>query len=162
MATAHDVACLILERSGQMSTWKLQKLLYYSQAWHLAWDEEPLFPNRIEAWANGPVVRDIYDVHRGSFTIAPPWPEGSSDKLTDTERESVLAVLEAYGHLSGHQLSVLTHSEDPWQEARGPLSATARSSAEITPQAMHDFYAALDADVEAKPVGEAMTLVDGA
>jgi hypothetical protein len=37
-------------------------------------DEEPLFPNPIEAWANGPVVRDLPVQHRGRFTID-GWPE---------------------------------------------------------------------------------------
>ena len=70
MATVHDVAAAILEREGPMTAMKLQKLVYYCQAWHLVWDEEPLFPERIEAWANGPVVHALYDKHRGSFTVS--------------------------------------------------------------------------------------------
>jgi hypothetical protein len=30
-----------------MSAYKLQKLVYYSQAWHLVWADEPLFAARI-------------------------------------------------------------------------------------------------------------------
>src|SRR4051794_38902830 len=112
MATAHDVAAYILREQGSMSTWKLQKLLYYGQAWHLVWDEEPLFDNRIEAWANGPVVKDVYKRHRGAFTIS-DWPDGDLNALTETERETVDIVLNGYGHLSGRALSHLTHSEEP-------------------------------------------------
>jgi len=67
MASAHDVARYILERAGQMSAMKLQKLVYYSQAWHLVWRSRPLFPETVEAWAKGPVVRELYNVHRGYF-----------------------------------------------------------------------------------------------
>jgi len=31
----------------------------------LVWDEKPLFRAQIEAWANGPVVRSLYDVGGG-------------------------------------------------------------------------------------------------
>jgi len=51
MATAHDVAAYILDKCGSMSAMKLQKLVYYSQAWHLVWDDAPLFEERVEAWA---------------------------------------------------------------------------------------------------------------
>ena len=59
MSNVHDVAAMILNEQGAMTAMKLQKLVYYCQAWHLVWDEECLFPERIEAWANGPVVRAI-------------------------------------------------------------------------------------------------------
>ena len=57
-ATAHDVAAFILREYGRpMSTMKLQKLGYYAQAWHLAWEGVPLFDDNIEAWANGARLR---------------------------------------------------------------------------------------------------------
>ena len=36
-----DVAAYILQKTGSMTTMKLQKLVYYSQAWSLVWDEKP-------------------------------------------------------------------------------------------------------------------------
>ncbi len=39
---------------------KLQKLLFYAHAWHLAYDRGPLFENDFEAWPWGPVVRNVY------------------------------------------------------------------------------------------------------
>lgn len=50
MATVFDVAKYILDRCSEMSTWKLQKLCYYSQAWHLAWTEKSIFGEDFEAW----------------------------------------------------------------------------------------------------------------
>lgn len=153
MATVHDVAAYILSRSGEMSAMKLQKLVYYSQAWHLVWADEPLFPERIEAWANGPVVRDLYDAHRGMFSVA-EWPRGNPDGLTPSERETIDVVLDNYGNLDGRQLSHLTHGENPWAHARRGLPPTARSSVEITPEAMQMYYSTLDTAEGAVPVDE--------
>jgi uncharacterized phage-associated protein len=82
MTTAHDVAAYILERCGPMPVMKLHKLLYYCQAWSLVWDERPLFPERIEAWANGPVVPEIYEYHRGHFKID-KWPPTKRVDIND-------------------------------------------------------------------------------
>jgi uncharacterized phage-associated protein len=142
MANAHDVAAYILARTGPLSAMKMQKLCFYSQAWSLVWDEEPLFSERIEAWANGPVVRSLYAQHRGQWEIH-SWPTGDPDNLTPDQKASVDAVLDAYGKLTAQQLSDLTHSERPWIAARAGLPPTVRSEAEITRESMRDFYASL-------------------
>lgn len=36
--TVFDVAKYVLHRTGQLTTMKLEKLVYYCQAWSLAWD----------------------------------------------------------------------------------------------------------------------------
>ncbi|MDX6649081.1 MAG: hypothetical protein QOJ97_1032 [Solirubrobacteraceae bacterium] len=151
MASVHDIAAYILRKQGSMSTWKLQKLVYYSQAWHLAWDEQPLFQARIEAWANGPVVPELYRRHRGSFTVE-RWPVGDPKALTKEERDTVDAVLNGYGRHSGRQLSHLTHAEAPWRDARRDLAPTDRSTQVISPESMQAFYTALDTDENAEPV----------
>ena len=46
---AIDAAEYILRKQGSMSAMKLQKLLYYAQAWHMVWEDELLFPENIEA-----------------------------------------------------------------------------------------------------------------
>jgi uncharacterized phage-associated protein len=151
--SVHDVAAYILDKLGALSTWKLQKLVYYAQAWHLVWDEEPLYLEKIQAWANGPVVYELYDAHRGRFSVS-SWPMGNATRLSPGERESVDAVLKSYGGLTGRKLSYLTHSEDPWRDARGSLPPTARSNAEITPEALVDYYGGLDATGAGEPVDD--------
>lgn len=138
MASAADVAAYVLAEHGPLTATKLHKLLYYAQAWHLVWDEEPLFEERIEAWANGPVVPAIYRQHRGKFRID-HW-DGDAESLAPNEAESVDVVLEDYGHMSAHDLSVLSHREAPWRDARGDLPQGERSTAEITTAAMHEYY----------------------
>ena len=70
MATVFDVAQYILEKHGEMTAMKLQKLVYYAQAWHIAWTDGPLFDNRIEAWADGPVCPDLFQLHRQAFQLS--------------------------------------------------------------------------------------------
>lgn len=142
MATAHDVAAYILERHGEVTTMKLQKLLYYAQGWSLAWDGVPLFEEPISAWANGPVIYDVFDRHRGQFTVS-SW-QGDTSRLTEPQKETIDAVLDGYGHLSGQQLSDKTHFERPWLEARGDLPPGAYGATPIDLDVMQDFFGGLD------------------
>jgi uncharacterized phage-associated protein len=141
MPSVFDVAAYILEKKGQMTAWKLQKLVYYSQAWSLVWDDRPLFPGRIEAWANGPVSPDLYKVHRGSFLI--DQIEGNPNSLDRDARDTVDAILEHYGDKSSQWLSDLTHREAPWREAREGLADGERGNVEITHGAMAEYYSSL-------------------
>jgi uncharacterized phage-associated protein len=144
MATVLDVAAYILHKKGQMTSWKLQKLVYYAQAWSLVWDERPMFRQRIEAWANGPVCPALYRQHQGLFLIR-DIVGGDSGKLNEDARDTVNAVLDYYGDMHAQELSDLTHSEAPWKDARGDLPASAPSQREITHEAMAAYYEALPA-----------------
>jgi uncharacterized phage-associated protein len=128
-----------------MTAMKLQKLVYYAQAWSVVWDERPLFPERIEAWANGPVVRELYDVHRGSFEVS-EWPCGDPRRLTGDERATVDAVLDFYGGRSAQWLSDLTHREQPWLLARRGLPDGERGNREITLSSLEEYYGSLPAE----------------
>jgi len=138
MANVHDVAAYILKKRGTMTAMKLQKLVYYSQAWSLVWDEKPLFQEKIEAWANGPVVRELYERHKSMFQVS-TW-RGNPDALTPEEKETVDKVLEFYGKMPSQQLSDLTHREDPWKDSRALLVPSQRGNEEITHAAMAEYY----------------------
>jgi uncharacterized phage-associated protein len=145
MATVsvHDVASYILENMSPMTAMKLQKLVYYCQAWHAVWEEEALFSENIEAWANGPVVPQLYDRHRGQFLVTSPWGAGESANLSESQKESVGIVLDGYGKLNPQQLSDLTHSEDPWKIARNGCPADQRCRNDITLDSMVEFYSSI-------------------
>lgn len=142
MATVLDVARYIVKLHGEMSAMKLQKLVYYAQAWALVWDEEPIFKEKIRAWANGPVVRELYDWHKGKFSVSTP-PPGDIRKLTDDEKETIEVVVDYYGKKSGAELSALTHREAPWKDAREGLVDGARSNREIKLSSMAEYYGSL-------------------
>lgn len=143
MLNVLDVARYILDRLGPMSAMKTQKLVYYAQAWSLVWDERPLFNDRIEAWANGPVCPRLYNVHRGQFEITPNSIDGDPSKLDKDARDTVDGVIKFYGEKSAHWLSNLTHNERPWADARDGLLPGDRGSREITHAAMAEYYAGL-------------------
>lgn len=142
MASVYDVAAYILSQRGPMTAMKLQKLVYYSQAWSLVWDEQPLFQERIEAWAHGPVVPALYDAHKGSFKLS-ELASGDANSLTSDEQETIDAVLEYYGDKTSQWLSDLTHKEDPWLDARADLPPGRRGNNEITHAAMMEYYSSL-------------------
>jgi uncharacterized phage-associated protein len=142
VANVHDVAAYILSRRSPITAMKLQKLVYYSQAWSLVWHETPLFDEQIEAWANGPVVRELYDVHRGMFKVH-GWPGGDANRLSRSERKTVDRVLDFYGRMPSQQLSNLTHQERPWRQARKGMGSDERGNRVISLASMDEYYSSL-------------------
>jgi len=153
MASVIDVAEAILEMAGPMDSFRLQKLIYYSQAYHLAYHDEPLFEAPIKAWVNGPVVPGLYHIHKGEFAVATV--AGDSNKLTSDETTSIAMALKIYGGHTSEWLVEQTHMEPPWLEARGDLPPDAKASPDIQISSMKRYYKkiliASDVDVNALP-----------
>lgn len=144
MASIFDVADYILDKQGRISTWKLQKLCYYSQAWSLAWTEAPLFDEDFEAWSNGPVCPELFHAHQGLFMISPGGlNRGNPNNLDTDQKDTIDRVLEHYGDWEPFELREQTHSERPWKDARGNLPDEARSSAVISKDSMGQYYGSL-------------------
>ncbi|GIM90158.1 Panacea domain-containing protein [Paractinoplanes toevensis] len=140
MATnAHDVAAAVLAQVGPMEAMRLQKLVYYSQAWHLALLDTPLFPDTIQAWRDGPVTRTLWDTHSGQRKVG-VWPAGDPKKLSASSAKVVSLVCQVYGGLSGDDLSALTHGEPPWVNARHGVPDDQPSRVAIQPDAMKHYY----------------------
>ncbi|HEX6345039.1 type II toxin-antitoxin system antitoxin SocA domain-containing protein [Umezawaea sp.] len=147
MADVHDVAAALLAATGPESPMKLQKLLYYSQAWHLAGRGTALFDAPIEAWSRGPVVPEVYRRHVG-LTEVHSWDEGDPSRLAAGERAVVESVVERYAGFSRHELSEMAHEEEPWRSARGALPDSEPSSAPIPHEAMRRYFRRLTSDPE--------------
>ncbi len=127
-ANVLDMAEYILERKKPVPAMKLQKLVYYCQAWSLVWEDRPMYKGRIEAWANGPVTVELYGAHRGEYLLDSVG--GNSSRLLPSDTETIDAVLEHYGDRSSQWLSDLIHQESPWTDARGDLKRGERGSGE--------------------------------
>jgi uncharacterized phage-associated protein len=140
---AVDVADYILKKTGSLSAMKLQKLVYYSQAWALVWTDKPLFTEHIEAWVDGPVVRALYTKHRGHFRLSKGFFGGEPERLSEDQKDVVQKVLSFYGEKDAQWLSNLTHMEDPWKNARAGLASGERGDNVITHEAMMSYYARL-------------------
>jgi len=122
MRTASEVAKQIIllaqKEEGLVNTLsplKLQKLLFYSQAWYAANKDERLFDDDIVAWKHGPVIQDVYHEYKGY---------GSQDLKqvkVDVKRNASLAkdlkpILEVYGNMSAYELVARTHKEEVWRK----------------------------------------------
>lgn len=147
-----DVAAYILEKQRKtdpITAWKLQKLVYYCQAWSLVWDERPLFKEGIFAWANGPVVKELYKQHKGMFYVK-KLPRGQSKNLASNQKDTIDQVLKAYGDKSAQWLSDLTHLEQPWIIAREGLKPGERGESEISLPSMVEYYSSMA--LQGKPI----------
>ncbi|MEY8562770.1 Panacea domain-containing protein [Eggerthellaceae bacterium 3-80] len=144
MANVITVATYALHKLGCTSTMKLQKVVFYSQAYHLVEHQEPLFEEEIQAWINGPVVSELFQTHKGQFVIDDSYldercPEAEQE-LTDEERASIDHVVNILNNFTGVQLSELTHNEDPWQQARGNCAPNIHSKAPISRDSIYGYY----------------------
>ncbi len=117
---------------------KLQKLIYYAQAWFLANFNRPIFKEDLEAWAHGPAHRKLYSKYKNYGWDA--LPEESGPLPPDQVCKFLEAVYGEYGQYSAKRLEKLTHSELPWQEARGDLAPEAASKNKISQLTMRNFY----------------------
>lgn len=144
MASALDVARYITDKLGEVSAMKLQKLVYYAQAWHMVWFERELFPDDFQAWANGPVVRSLYGIHRKQFLVnSVTFAEGDVSTLSPEQRNAIDKVLGFYGDKTAQWLSSLTHQEKPWKEARVGIPDGEPCEAIIEKSEMHAYYSSL-------------------
>jgi len=157
MARAIDVANYLIDLAASeeepqfLTHLQLQKLLYYVQGWSLAMRDTPMFSERIEAWAHGPLVRDVYPrlaaygympitsnvaTTEDEFEYCPQSPEPE-------ECELIRSVWEGYRGFSASHLWSMTHSERPWVDARGDAAPADRCENEITIEALRTFFGKL-------------------
>lgn len=119
----------ILFKGGNMSHLKLQKLVYYTQAYHLAYFDTEIIDDDFEAWVHGPVSRKIYNSVKDysilNNEIRYVQGEGEahpkeilSEKLTKEQIDLVIDVIKALSKKTGFELENMTHNETPWIKAR--------------------------------------------
>ncbi|SER35125.1 Uncharacterized phage-associated protein [Parafannyhessea umbonata] len=142
MASVFDVAKGVLDASGPVSTMKLEKLVYYCQVLSLVERGQVMFPERVEAWVNGPVSPALFKAHARRYVVTPSDFEsiGDSSKLSKADQEIVRTVVEKLGMLSGEDLRELSHAEAPWKDARGDAAPSERCNGEIEPSAISSYY----------------------
>lgn len=117
----------ILKHYGPMSHLKLQKLLYYCDAYCLAYFGEELITDEFEAWVHGPVSRKVFNELKGQAVLYTDVAYSETagmdvdmefEKLTTAQKELITDVLKQLSPWTGLELERATHSERPWQLAR--------------------------------------------
>jgi uncharacterized phage-associated protein len=122
-SVANEFLRQVRERGGKLTNMQLQKLVYIAHGYSLAILHRPLIKQPIEAWRFGPVVHDLYYSLRqyGAGFVTEPINNLPNEQVSETDRELIASVLNAYGKYSGLQLSTMTHRQDtPWHEVFTP------------------------------------------
>lgn len=133
------------EQGEVLTNLKLQKLLYYAQAWFLALNDKPLFDEDFQAWAHGPVLPSQY--HRfKDFTWKPLTVEVEKPQTKAFVADHLQLIIEEFGSETAVALERMTHRELPWLEARGDLPDGAASDARISKDTMKKYCLSLVED----------------
>ena len=108
---------------------KLQKLLYFVQAYFFIKKGKPCFRDSIEAWNFGPIVPSVYREYKryGGFYVFSV--ETYIDSLTlkrkkfednvisVEDKKLIDEVIDTFAEYSNSRLTDLVHGQTPWQEA---------------------------------------------
>lgn len=133
------LAKYILEQTGKISTWALEKLAYYCKVWSLCWYGQAITDDAIGAWPNGPVYPRLFAAHRGRRLVAAADIQAEG-KLSMDDRRLVDMVLSVYGDFDGDALKDMTHREDPWLQARQGLLPSQKTEELITDAMIRAYY----------------------
>ncbi|QRQ59970.1 Panacea domain-containing protein [Sphingobacterium multivorum] len=135
-----------LQGNTALNILKHQKLLYYVQAWHLAFYDRPAFNEEFEAWVHGPVNRSIYNSYKDTHSI---YSELEIYDVKDTNfytqldppiNNHINSILDVYAKFSGSELEEMTHNEDPWINARIGFNPYQICEKVIPKQSMREYY----------------------
>ena len=135
------------ETGNLISNLKLQKLLYYAQAWHLAKFKKRLFDDSFQAWVHGPVLPGSYHDYK-QFRWKPINVENLEESfhtsfmenLSDEQSEIMRDVVVEYFGENAYELELMTHKEYPWLMARNGMPIDEPSENVIEDQWMIDYY----------------------
>ncbi len=147
---AVTLANFILKEYGPMSHLKLQKLLYYCDAYHLAYFDEPIINEEFEAWVHGPVCRIVFDQLKDKSILYSDLsfdessePEKELEKvLTSSQMGLINEILKTISPWEDLELEAATHRESPWISARKNLGPADRCAHVISKEEMRLYYKA--------------------
>lgn len=127
-----------VENNWGITSLKLQKLLYFVQAYYINKKGKTLFDDDFEAWVHGPVNVYVYK----NYVIKPSnlTMEQICKDMDVYESNIIDEALAVFGELTGGLLVSLSHNEKPWIEAREGLKSWERSQNKITRERMLDYY----------------------
>lgn len=148
MSSALSVAKALVELSFEgeeadpLTNLRLQKLLYYAQAWSLVIRQSELFQEDLRAWRHGPVVVEVChalpgnqgskQIAQDAFAVAPG--------LIAEEAEFVRRVWDVYKMFTAYKLRDMTHQETPWKKAWGDRPADGFGDDEISVGDIEEYF----------------------
>jgi uncharacterized phage-associated protein len=133
---------LAAQTDVKINIYKLQKLVYYVQAWHLGIYSTPLFDADFQAWIHGPVIPDLLEKYQSQFSWEPISEKVEQPKLPEQIGEFLAEVAEAYFKFDDETLERMICSEMPWLEARGNIPRDESCHTIISQESMKKYYSA--------------------
>lgn len=114
-------------KGDKLTPMQLLKLVYIAHGWMLGLHGRPLIKDKVEAWQYGPVIPALYShirQYRGDPVTGRIKQLFAQPTDLSAEEDDVIGqVYEAYGEMSGMQLSRITHAKGtPWQQIYEPGS----------------------------------------
>lgn len=101
------------ERGIKIDEMKLHKLLYFAQREAIIQTGGPLFDAQFAAWKYGPVIVEVRNCYRSNALNAQPTEEELAPYTSSLDY-----VFLNYAPKDSWTLSMLTHGESSWQNAR--------------------------------------------
>jgi len=133
------------ERGDLLTPLKLQKLMFYADAWFMALYDKELTSERFQAWVHGPVALSQY--HRfKAYQWRPILEEVEKPEFDKRTTKHLKEILDVFGPETGPALEMMTHSEKPWVKARGGIPDDEPCNAYISKKTTKKFYASLGKD----------------
>lgn len=151
-----DVARYVVNYSNEkdygISNPKLQKVLYFIQAYFLIREKVPCFSEEIEAWAFGPVVPEVYEEFESSGSCDIPYIktyrifrdrglfslercEFDDLVIPDAVKREINRVVDRLAGYSATDLTEITMRQDPWENAYVPGEQN-----EITTESIRKYF----------------------
>lgn len=124
-----DVAEYILEKSTcqEMTRRHLYAMVYYCQAWSLAWTQQPLFHEDFEAWADGAVCPELAGIMQGKQMVSVRDICGMTGKgFNKSEKKTLDSVIEKFDEKPPAFIEEVYSKDLVWKESRvlSPWSET--------------------------------------
>lgn len=146
MSTIKRVAYAILHNYGKMSHERLELLTYYCQAQYLSTTSLQLFPNSFQAWKNGPVCLELFnicyltqdEVSENNIIFS---PIELYKTFNCSQLRVVYAVCDALKDYTTQDLAARARSELPWVDARRGVNTNNACDTELSHKIIHDYYA---------------------
>lgn len=129
------------EQYDPLNPLRVQKLLYFAEAWSLEILDRSLFQEPIQAWKFGPVVPSVYHEYKPLERSTIPFEAVEMYADLDPKLAAVVrASWDYYRDFAVHALVDMTHREMPWLRARDSLPRDAKCDRPILREWIRETY----------------------
>ncbi len=144
-ALADYLICESRERGENLTPLKLQKLMFYADAWHLALYGTEITDEQFQAWVHGPVA--LSQFHRfKDLKWRPIMVDVEKPALDEHLRKHLDEIIDVFGSETAVALEIMTHEEKPWLEAREGIASDEPCKNYISKEVTRSYYSEVARD----------------